>query len=122
MRNQFAGLLAAVAPGYPPASDKVAVSNGTVQGIGYRIYTPKTAQATNPLPLGVFMHGGGFILGDLDAEDVLCRAFSEQAGTILVSVDYHLAPEHKHPAQLKDTLTVVEWVGPTIGVPFCLSN
>lgn len=122
MRNQFAGLLAAVAPGYPSASDEVGVSNGAVQGVRYRIYTPKTAKATNPLPLGVFMHGGGFILGDLDTEDVLCRAFSEQADTILINIDYHLAPEHKHPAQLKDTLTVVEWVGPTIGDPFCLSN
>lgn len=122
MRNQFAALLAAVAPGYPPASDKVGMSNGAVQGVRYRIYTPKTAKATNPLPLGVFMHGGGFILGDLDAEDVLCRAFSEEADTILVSVDYCLAPEHEHSARLKDTLTVVEWVGPAIGVPFYLSN
>lgn len=56
------------------------------------------------------MHGGGFILGGLDSEDMLCRAFSEQSMTILVSLDYRLAPEHKHPAQLKDSKTVFEWV------------
>lgn len=63
------------------------------------------------------MHGGGFILGDLDAEDFLCRKLVEQTKTILLSVDYHLAPEHKHPAQLKDTLTMVQWVGATSTLP-----
>ncbi|KAJ5811729.1 hypothetical protein N7474_008030 [Penicillium riverlandense] len=109
IRAQFAGLFAALSPGYPLPSDAVAVTNGNVQGVGYRIYTPQSGKTMGPLPLGVFMHGGGFILGDLDAEDFLCREFAEKAGTILISVDYRLAPEHEHPVQLQDTMTIIEW-------------
>lgn len=86
------------------------VSNGFIHGVGYRIYTPKCTNGSGPLPLGVFMHGGGFTLGGLDSEDILCRAFAEQATTTIVSVDYRLTPDHEHPAQLEDTLTVIEWV------------
>jgi len=115
IRAQFAGLFAALSPGYPPPSDAVEVANGNAQGLGYRIYTPQSGKAAGRLPLGVFMHGGGFILGDLDGEDFLCREFAEKAGTILISVDYRLAPEHEHPAQLKDTMTIIEWVCLNIG-------
>lgn len=87
------------------------MTNGNAEGVGYRIYTPRSGKMSGPLPLGVFAHGGGYILGDLDSEDFLCREFAEKAGTILISVDYRLAPEHEHPAQLKDMMTVIEWVG-----------
>ncbi|KAF7121638.1 hypothetical protein CNMCM5793_009109 [Aspergillus hiratsukae] len=107
MRNQFAGLYAALAPNYPPAPDAVSVMNGSHEGIKYRVYFPKNAGKL--LPVGVYTHGGGFVLGDLDTEDMLCQAFVEQAETILVSVDYRLAPEHPHPAQLNDTIKILEW-------------
>lgn len=110
IRAQFAGLFAALSPGYLAPTDAVVVTNGNAQGVGYRIYTPQSGTTSGPLPLGVFTHGGGYILGDLDAEDFLCREFAEKAGTILISVDYRLAPEHEHPAQLKDTMTIIEWV------------
>jgi hypothetical protein len=63
------------------------------------------------------MHGGGYILGDLESEDILCRAFSEQTNSIPVSVDYRLAPEHKHPTQLQDSLAVFEWVCISVPLP-----
>lgn len=94
----------------PPASDAISTSDGVFKGTRYRLYVPKAGNATNALPLGVYTHGGGFVLEDLEAEDVLCRAFAEQANTILLSVDYRLAPEHKHPVQLQDTMTLLEWV------------
>jgi acetyl esterase/lipase len=56
------------------------------------------------------MHSGGYILGDPEAEDMICRTISKEANTIIISVDYRLTPKHKHPAQLKDTLVVIEWV------------
>jgi versiconal hemiacetal acetate esterase len=108
MRDQFAGLYAALAPNYPPAPDAVSVMNGSHEGIKYRVYFPKNASKL--LPVGVYAHGGGLVLGDLDTEDMLCQAFVEQAETILVSVDYRLAPEHPHPAQLDDTIKILEWV------------
>jgi hypothetical protein len=95
---------------YPPPTAAVSSVDGDVDGIGYRIYTPVEAAKSGPLPVGLYTHGGGFVLGDLNAEDVLCRAIAEHAGCILVSVDYRLAPEHKAPAQLTDCLNVLKWV------------
>lgn len=116
IRKQFASLFGAISQSYPAPSDKVKISDGLIHGTRYRVYTPVTEGVKNPLPLGVYTHGGGFILGDLEMEDLLCREFAEKANTILVSVDYRLAPEHKHPIQLQDTLTVLEWVRALQGV------
>lgn len=93
------------------------MTDGSANGVPYRIYCPVNATSTGPLAIGVYMHGGGYILGDLDSEDMLCRAFSEQTNSMLISVEYHLAPEHKHPAQLKDCLTVFEWVCINVPLP-----
>jgi versiconal hemiacetal acetate esterase len=109
-RAQFDGLLGMLAPLYPPPTDAVSTKDGDVDGIAYRIYTPVAASKSGPLPVGLYTHGGGFVVGNLDAEDVLCRAIAEHAGVILVSVDYRLAPEHKAPAQLTDSLNVLKWV------------
>ncbi|KIA75484.1 carboxylesterase [Aspergillus ustus] len=110
IRAQFAGLFTAVSQWYPPASDAVHVTDGAINDVPYRVYTPSPSNATGARPIGVFMHGGGYIMGDLETEDLLCRTFSEQSNTIIVSVDYRLAPEHKSSAQLRDTMTVLAWV------------
>lgn len=99
-----------LAPLYPPPTDAVSAKDGDVDGIGYRVYTPVEAAKGGALPVGLYTHGGGFVVGNLDAEDVLCRAIAEHCGCILVSVDYRLAPEHKAPAQLTDSLNVLKWV------------
>jgi len=72
-----------------------------------RVYTPT---GDGPLPLVVFLHGGGWVVGTLDAYDPYCRALATEAGVVVVSVDYRLAPEHKFPAGLEDCLAATEWV------------
>ncbi|KAF2997196.1 hypothetical protein E8E13_006420 [Curvularia kusanoi] len=67
------------------------------------------AQSHNQLPIGIYVHGGGYALRDLDSEDAVCRAIAEHADTVIVSVDYRLAPEHKAPVQLDDVLKGIEW-------------
>lgn len=109
-REQFTTLGAMLAALYPPPTDAVSSTDGEIDGIGYRIYTPVEAAKAGPLPVGLYTHGGGFVVGDLNSEDPLCRAIAEHAGCILVSVDYRLAPEHKAPAQLTDALNVLKWV------------
>lgn len=59
----------------------------------------------------VFLHGGGWVLGDLDLSDALCRDLALRCGTAVLSVDYRLAPEHPFPAALADAMTAIEWVG-----------
>jgi versiconal hemiacetal acetate esterase len=80
-----------------------------------RTYTPTAGQAgSNPLPVGLYFHGGGFCCGDLDSEDTFCRLLAERLPCIVISVSYRLAPEHKAPAQLDDAFEAWNW--------FCLHS
>jgi acetyl esterase len=75
--------------------------------IPIRIYTPRL---DTQLPIVVYLHGGGWVLGDLDGVDPICRSIANQADCIVVSVDYRLAPEHKFPAAVEDAYAVTNWV------------
>ena len=87
------------------------VADRTIPGpagdIPIRVYTPK---GDSPLPVLVFFHGGGWVICDLDTHDSVCRALTNAAGCIVVSVDYRLAPEHKFPAAADDAFAATEWV------------
>lgn len=74
--------------------------------IGLRVYRP---QAAGPHPLVVYYHGGGFVLGDLDGYDRVCRRLCADAQAVVVSVDYRLAPEHPFPAAVDDAWTALCW-------------
>ncbi len=64
-----------------------------------RLYRPKLVRTANGLaPALVFFHGGGWVIGDLDSHDVVCRKLAFEGELIVISVDYRLAPEHKFPA------------------------
>ena len=58
----------------------------------------------------VFYHGGGYVIGDLDTHDYVCRKFANAVGCAVVSVDYRLAPEHKFPAAVEDSAAALRWV------------
>ena len=77
-----------------------------------RIYTPKTLRKTDGhlAPCLVFYHGGGWVIGDLDSHDVVCRKLAHEGKLIVISIDYRLAPEHKFPAAVDDAITAVKWV------------
>lgn len=72
-----------------------------------RIYTP---QGTGPFPVVMYMHGGGFCLGNLDTADNACRVIARAANCVLISVDYGLAPECKFPHALEECYQVVNWI------------
>ena len=76
-----------------------------------RIYTPKQLRKTGGLaPCLVFYHGGGWVIGDLDSHDVVCRKLAHEGESIVISIDYRLAPEHKFPAAVDDAIAAVKWV------------
>lgn len=77
--------------------------------IPVRIYWPPVAQHDN-LPVVVYYHGGGWAIGDLDTHDHVARAHAVGAETIVVSVDYRLAPEHPFPAGVEDAWAALRWV------------
>jgi acetyl esterase len=72
-----------------------------------RIYTP---DGRGPFPVLVYFHGGGWVVGSIDTVDASCRALANQAGCIVVSPDYRLAPEHKFPAAADDCYAAIRWV------------
>jgi acetyl esterase len=75
--------------------------------IPVRIYTP--IESADLLPVFIFYHGGGMVIGTLDSYDTLCRQLAVQSGCIVVSVDYRLAPEHKFPAAVDDAYAALVW-------------
>src|ERR1700742_5015377 len=76
-----------------------------------RVYTPlKPRQANGLAPCLVFFHGGGWVIGDLDTHDVVCRKLAHEGELIVVSVDYRLAPEHKFPAAADDAIAATKWI------------
>ncbi len=73
-----------------------------------RHYAP--AEVTpGPHPLLVFLHGGGFVIGDLETHDVTCRLLCKHAGCHVLAVDYRLAPEHPWPAPVEDAVAALRW-------------
>ena len=73
------------------------------------LYAPKP-EAAGPLPLLVYFHGGGFVVGSLESYDRLCRALANRAGCLIASVDYRLAPEHRFPAAPDDCIAAARWL------------
>jgi acetyl esterase len=81
--------------------------------IPVRIYTP---EGDGPFPALVFYHGGGWVLGDIEYADIACRLMANDAGCVVVSVEYRLAPEHKFPTPLHDCYAALEWVVSNAGM------
>src|ERR1700749_473520 len=76
-----------------------------------RIYTPvKLRQANGLSPCLVFFHGGGWVIGDIETHDVVCRKLAHEGELIVISVDYRLAPEHKFPAAADDAIAATAWI------------
>lgn len=75
--------------------------------IALRCYTPRLSDA--PLPVLLWYHGGGFVLGGLNSYDALCRKLAQLSDCIVVAVDYRLAPEHKFPAAVEDCFAALDW-------------
>jgi acetyl esterase len=106
-RRVSAEMFASAPPGDPVAGVEDMRIPGAGGHIPVRVYTP-TEQA--PLPILVYFHGGGWVVGDLESQDADCRAIANAAGCIVVSVDYRLAPEHKFPAAADDAYQATCWV------------
>jgi len=73
------------------------------------------AASDGPMPVAVYFHGGGWVLGDVDSHDNGARALTNSAGTLTVSVEYRRAPEHPFPAAVEDCLAALTWVAAHAG-------
>ena len=89
--------------------DDFALPGAGGQPVRARAYTPRDARA-GALPAVMFMHGGGWVTGDLDTHDATCRALANASGCKIVAIDYRRAPEHKFPAGLNDCYAALQWL------------
>src|SRR5438309_1285639 len=98
----------------PPAPQIGAVRDVSAEGplgaIPLRVYRPAGVPDSTRLPVHVFFHGGGWVIGDIETHDVVCRQLTAEAGVSVISVDYRLAPEHKFPAAVNDAWAATRWI------------
>ncbi|WP_417487455.1 alpha/beta hydrolase [Maricaulis sp.] len=81
---------------------------GAEGDIPARLYRPNGVEADGPCTF--FMHGGGYVIGDLESHDRLCRRLAAHSGARVLAVDYRLAPEHPWPAGVEDCLAAFDWL------------
>lgn len=98
----------------PPTPAVAAVESVAIPSpagnIAARLYRPTGSERLDRLPVLVFFHGGGFVIGDLDTHDVLCRQLCNGAVCAVIAIGYRLAPEHKFPAAFDDALAATCWI------------
>lgn len=96
----------------PPRAPGLTVRDMTIPVSGHdvpvRLYRP--AEATGALPCIIYMHGGGFMKGDLDSSDPIAWGFTAETGAVTVSIDYRLTPEHPYPAAFDDCYGVLAYL------------
>ncbi len=96
-----------------PAPDMAEITAHAADGpagpVPLRLYRPRNL-AGGPAPTLVYMHGGGWIIGDLESHDKVCRQLADRAECLVVAVDYRLAPEHPAPAGPEDVIASVAWI------------
>ena len=98
----------------PAPPDVAAVESHEASGphgtIPLRLYRPLGSVPGRALPALVYFHGGGWVIGDLDTHDTLCRELTNGSGCAVVSVDYRLGPEQVFPAAVDDCIAAARWV------------
>ena len=96
----------------PPAvaSSRDLQATGPQGAVPLRLIRPAGTDASDVLPVLVYYHGGGWVIGDLDTHDTLCRQLANGAGCAVLAVDYRMGPEHRFPAAVIDAVAATHWV------------
>jgi len=107
LRRRYREVRATLRPPAPHLPDvRDLKADGKGDPIPLRLYRP----SEGVLPAFVFFHGGGWVVGDLDTHDVVCRQIARDAGAVVIAVDYRLAPEHPFPAASDDAWSATTWI------------
>jgi acetyl esterase len=106
-RAGFALLAAVSGPAEHPVPTEDRSVPGPAGDIPIRVYRP---QSDEPLPVVVYFHGGGFVIGNIATHDTTCQRLAAGVPAVVVSVDYRLAPEHHFPAAIDDCDAATKWV------------
>ena len=110
LRAEFSQTMSALdgpKPAIASINDLEIEANGTT--LRLRVYDPRE-QAVSNAPVIAFFHGGGFMQGDLDSHDSICRHLAVSADAVVISVDYRRSPEHEYPTAHEDCAAAVAWI------------
>ncbi|MBK4736947.1 alpha/beta hydrolase [Noviherbaspirillum pedocola] len=110
-RRYYRERRAATQPEPPPIGEARELQAPGPHGpIPLRMLRPVGVSKDAVLPALVFFHGGGWVIGDLDTHDTLCRQLANGAGCAVLAVDYRMGPEHRFPAAAEDCIAALNWV------------
>ena len=110
-RRIYRDTRAAVSPEPPAVAEaKLLLAPGPGGPIPLRAYRPAGSAADEALPALMYFHGGGWVIGDLDTHDVVCRQLANGARCAVFSVDYRMGPESPFPAAVDDCIAATKWV------------
>jgi len=110
-RNAY---LAMRGPLSPPAPEvhkciniKIPVERDTIKA---RYYRGLNNNHNNILPITIFFHGGGWVIGDLETHDVVCRQLANEGNFDVIAIDYRMGPEYRFPTAINDSISAINWV------------
>jgi acetyl esterase len=110
-RQQMLDIRAALKQPQPPVAEvRDLAADGPRGPIPMRLYRAHAPARDEHQPVLVFFHGGGWVFGDLETHDNMCRSLANVGDCTVISVDYRLAPEHKFPASVDDAVAATKWV------------
>ena len=112
-RSRFDAVFEGIAPLLPPPSNAVEIIDVVVPASKQRVRIFKPTKTTSALPVGMYIHSGGWYTGSIEKEDFLCRIVAENSKIILYSAEYRLAPEHPYPAGFEDVCAAYEFMHET---------
>ena len=110
-RNAYLAMRSSLSPPAPEVYNvidiKIPVEGGNIKARYYRgINNPHN----NILPITIFFHGGGWVIGDLETHDVVCRQLSNEGNFDVIAIDYRMGPEYRFPTAINDSIAAITWV------------
>lgn len=109
-RVRFNAVFKGIEPFIPPPDDSVQTTDVIVPSSNQRVRVYKPTNAAPSLPVGLYIHSGGWFAGSIENEDFLCRNVAAQSQIILFSAGYRLSPEHPYPAAFEDVCAAYEFM------------
>jgi acetyl esterase len=109
-RNAYLAMRGSLSPPAPEVYNvidiKIPVEGGNIKARYYRGIN----NHNNILPITIFFHGGGWVIGDLETHDVVCRQLSNEGNFDVIAIDYRMGPEYRFPTAINDSIAAITWV------------
>ena len=110
-RNAYLAMRGSLSPPAPEVYKvidiEIPVEGGNIKA---RYYRGINNHHNNILPITIFFHGGGWVIGDLETHDVVCRQLSNEGTFDVIAIDYRMGPEYRFPTAINDSITAITWV------------